>query len=161
MSVTVTGVEQIIRSYGKASSDTAVNIAQGLLQCAKLVLKVSRRYCPRKTGALRASGHVEVEGQGFGAKARVLYGGTEEVYYAAYVHENLWAWHRAPTKAKFLEDAFKETLAQQRAIMERAVLGQTATLQWEPDFPDDDVVRDVKKELNWSSAFRSRKSSPK
>jgi hypothetical protein len=66
-------------------------------------MAASVRITPIQTGALRASGHVEPpEIDPAGATVSFGYGGASAPY-AVYVHENLSAYHKPPTMAKFLE----------------------------------------------------------
>lgn len=106
----ITGIDAAIKAVGKKlDRDMKYTINEGLKKCAEVILKKALKYVPVDTGALKASGRVEVEGQAKGSVARVVFGGTRETFYALYVHENLEAKHEAPTCAKFLERACRET----------------------------------------------------
>lgn len=103
-----TNVQQVIRIRESRRQKYALTVAEGLEKKAHVVLRKANYYVPKKTLALMNSGHVEVEGKGFGARARVVYG-DQIAYYALYVHENMNAAHAPPTCAKFLERAERET----------------------------------------------------
>lgn len=68
----------------------------------------SQRLVPELTGALKASGFLEVQPSTTGGAAAIGYakGGTPR--YAAIVHERVWVSHAAPTQAKFLEEAVNQ-----------------------------------------------------
>lgn len=122
MSKSVTGVEAIVRAIGKATSETAIKIDEGLQKCGAVILKKALYYCPVDTEALRKSGRVEVTGKGFGAKVSIVFGG-DTAPYSLYVHENLEANHAAPTCAKFLERAVRETRGTCTSIIKRTLAG--------------------------------------
>jgi hypothetical protein len=75
-------------------------------------LEKAKKYCPKKTGALRKSAYLEVQRQGaFGsyvAEIGFARGGVPE--YAIYVHEVPYM-HAAPTRWKFLQAAIEEDSA--------------------------------------------------
>jgi hypothetical protein len=122
--IDITGVERVQRAIGKASTRLAPKVADGLRQCAEVILRKSRQYVPVDTGELKKSGRVETTGQGLGAESKVLYGGPDAPY-ALYVHEDLTKFHAPPTQAKFLERAARETRGTCAAIMRRAVESRT------------------------------------
>lgn len=105
----ITGIEAVTKVIGKAVKETNMKIAEGIERASHIILKKALFYAPIDTGALRASGRVETTGTGKGSRSKVIFGGTRETYYALYVHENLEAAHNAPTCAKFLEKAARET----------------------------------------------------
>jgi hypothetical protein len=76
----------------------------------------SRVYCPKDTLALVKSSRLSssdpvVSTNGVSrekASARISYGINEDPFYAITVHEVLFYRHKAPTRAKFLEQPVKE-----------------------------------------------------
>lgn len=97
----------------------------------KVMLNVfteSQHQCPVDSGTLKGSGHLESEVDAGLSEIVIGYGGAAAGY-ALWVHENLSAHHRPPTKAKFLEDPMNErvtllqTMAQGKDF-ESALLGQ-------------------------------------
>lgn len=116
--VKVTGVEMALRAIGKAKTKDAIAVADGLEKCANIILRKSNFYVPVDTEALKKSGRVEKSGSGMGARAEVVYGG-EDAPYALYVHENMQAAHAAPTQAKFLERATRETRGAWASVLKR------------------------------------------
>jgi HK97 gp10 family phage protein len=114
----VTGVENVLRAIGKAKKKTGDRIEDALEKCANVILRKSQEYVPVETGELKASGHVEKEGKGLGAKSRVVYGG-DPAPYALYVHEDLEKKHAPPTCAKFLTRAVRETRGTCANILKR------------------------------------------
>jgi len=75
------------------------------------IFERSQELVPVKSGALKRSGFIEIrkgsKGQTFG---EVGYGKGGVPHYAALQHENLDFLHKAPTQAKFLEQAVNEEL---------------------------------------------------
>lgn len=124
---TSTTVMQITRAISKIRRDTEIKIADALEKAGEIILQKSQIYVPRETGALANSGRVEVEGQGFGARSRVLYGG-DSAPYAVYVHENLEAQHKPPTCAKFLERAAREVGGTIAHVVARELDSETVTV---------------------------------
>lgn len=72
-------------------------------------LKKAITYCPKMTGALRASAYLEVRRQGalLGYVAEIGFGRGGKPTYAIYVHEVPYV-HQAPTRWKFLQAALEE-----------------------------------------------------
>lgn len=123
MPVRITSIERVLRSVGKAKTDGAIKIREGLEKCAGVVYRKSQGYVPVDTGALKASGRVEVSGQGNGARASVVYGGPT-AHYALYVHEDLTKHHKAPTCAQYLTRALRETRGTCANILKREFAGE-------------------------------------
>lgn len=119
----VTGIERVLKAISKAKKEDAIKIADGLEKCANVVLRKSQQYVPVLTGALKATGRVEVEGQGMGAEATVSYG-SPEAFYALYVHEDLTKTHAPPTCAQFLTRALRETRGTCANILKREFEGR-------------------------------------
>lgn len=117
MGASITGVERVLSAQRGMAKKDAGNIAAGLVKCAWILLRVSQKYVPVATGALKASGHVESSGSGFGAKASVVY----DTLYAIYVHENLNAYHTPPTSARFLARAVPQVRGAMTAVLKRQI----------------------------------------
>lgn len=66
----------------------------------------SKAWCPYRTGALRASGYLEIVGK----TVEMGYGYGNKPWYTVLVHENLDQRHAPPTQAKWLERAIKEDM---------------------------------------------------
>ena len=81
-----------------------------MLEALEPTFELSKKYCPKDTGALVASGYLEKVG--FRGKPRVELGygrgGTPD--YAAYVHEMVDIPHQSPTRSKWLQAAVMEDL---------------------------------------------------
>lgn len=146
--VKVTGVQECLRVLQRVrDSMTGERGTRDVLMAgAREILNLAKYYCPVDTGALRASGRIEVRDNlgprtlrlwiAFGGKVGFIAPGGEGsqdkgtankgwkkmkdfapahlqgqvVYYAVYVHENMSAAHAAPTQAKFLERAVRESV---------------------------------------------------
>jgi len=84
---------------------------------AQKIMNESVKICPVDTGRLRASRRVAIiEGPGE-IKAELSYN-TE---YALRVHEDLEAYHRPPTQAKFLEMPVRRNIPTIRKNLERKI----------------------------------------
>jgi hypothetical protein len=74
------------------------------------VFNRSQVYVPKKTGALMASGHLQVGTTLSGRpEGSITYGGKDAPY-AALVHEMTGRAHSPPTRSKFLQAALEEEL---------------------------------------------------
>lgn len=112
--------------------DAPVKVTQFLLGVADNfaadVFEESQRQVPVRYGILKGSGHVEpAEETGDGIEISIGYGGAASAY-AVFVHENVAAYHRPPTKAKFLEDPFNQKAAdlpKRLEGLEAAMVGQS------------------------------------
>ena len=69
------------------------------------IFRTSQRLVPVDTGALKASGFLEVRRTTRGATGAVCYAKGGRPFYASIVHERLDLRHKSPTQAKFLEEA--------------------------------------------------------
>jgi hypothetical protein len=79
----------------------------------------SQRYVPIDTGVLKDSGYLVVVKRPSGAAAEIGYSKDGHPYYGIFVHENLEAHHKSPTRAKFLQAALEEDeSAIQRRILD-------------------------------------------
>lgn len=77
------------------------------------IYEQSQVYCPVDTGALKESGYLVVRRDGKrGAQVEVGYGRAGKPFYAVFVHEMMDLYHEPPTRAKWLESAFKEGMDQ-------------------------------------------------
>jgi hypothetical protein len=100
----VTGVPQSIMALRKYQRLIQKGLNEGHRDAMGYLLTETRKVTPYRTGKLRRSGKVEMEGfemksSRFLKRASIVF--TES--YAVYVHEDLEAWHAPGTYAKFLE----------------------------------------------------------
>lgn len=58
--VEVTGLQALIRGFERIESGVQMTVREALLEVGNLILARAVQYCPMDTGALRASGRVEV-----------------------------------------------------------------------------------------------------
>jgi hypothetical protein len=93
--------EKLIRSMKSATPDILYNAMIP-------VFEKSQEYVPKDTGALEASGVLEVSTGEFPA-ATITYG-DKDTWYAALVHEFVWLNHEPPTRAKYLQNAMEEEI---------------------------------------------------
>lgn len=128
--VQVTGIQSVVKTLERIRDGAIPTIRQALEIAGERILVKAREYCPKDTGALRASGRVEVVNAGAGPttlRVHVTFGGRldgrsrefkgtvyagQVVYYAVYVHERTDAvsYTTAGTGPKFLERAVREML---------------------------------------------------
>jgi hypothetical protein len=104
------GMAEIIRRY-ESLIKRLEGVTPTVLHNALLpVFRKSQIYVPKKTGALMASGRMNVypgpKGQ---AEGEIVYGDAK-AWYAALVHEFVWLNHPSPTQAKYLQRAMEEEL---------------------------------------------------
>lgn len=118
-------VEKVLRVFKKMEEGDAINIAEGIHKCNRVVLEKARFYCPVLSGRLWLSGHAEVTGRGMGTRGSVEFGG-DDAPYAVPVHERTDVYHIPPTCAKFLERAARESRGTMTALMKRQ-LGVSST----------------------------------
>lgn len=95
--MTVTGIDELLGQLANMSGAGQRAGQKGLEESAKDMLETSKDLVPVDTGALQASGHVEVSGDG---DVRIVY----DEDYAAIVHEKMKLKHPSG-QAKYLEDA--------------------------------------------------------
>lgn len=101
------GAEAIRRTLAKLGADGPRELAAALYQEAEAIMARSKTIVPVDTGALRASGHVQLpDTVGDKVSVRMGYGGAAAGYAVA-VHEKLNVRHKSPTKAKYLEEPFR------------------------------------------------------
>ena len=97
-------------------TEVNITVQQAINDVMSVVFSQSQQLVPVDTGMLRASGtftHPPL-GSGKPPQAEITYGGGA-VDYAVYVHEDLGAKHKAPTRAKFLEVPFVHNLGTLRS----------------------------------------------
>lgn len=81
---------------------------KALYQECQTIMRKSKKICPIDEGTLRRSGRVYLPKTDQRGDIYVdLSYGTN---YAIYVHENMEAYHKPPTRAKFLEEPAREAL---------------------------------------------------
>lgn len=98
------GLEELVRQL-RAQGDADMDEVEDALWDAldRYILQPSLPICPIKTGRLRHSGYVNVARSGRWKIEGVVGFDTD---YALYVHENPDAYHKPPTRWKWLEETF-------------------------------------------------------
>jgi hypothetical protein len=123
MPSSVSGVQTVLKAFGKARSQDAIKIADAIQKCGDVILRKALVYCPIEHGDLRATGKAETIGRGLGAKCDVTFGGLSptgrEVNYAVIVHDDMTKSHAPPTGARFLTRAVRETRGTCASILRR------------------------------------------
>lgn len=106
MANVVAEFSNLVRTLSDGSVD-AVSIA------LQPVLRLSRYYCPKKTGDLVSSGQIHVARSDKKVTGQIWYGkiGSRTLHYAPLVHERTDLNHAPPTQAKFLQAAFEQSLS--------------------------------------------------
>ncbi len=93
---------------------------QVMVEALEPTFELSKEYCPEETGALKASGYLEITSFRGTPTVEIGYGKGGSPDYAVTVHENLEWRHKAPTRAKWLQVALEEDAAN---IQDRIVSG--------------------------------------
>jgi hypothetical protein len=83
-------------------------VRKALYQWGRETMNISRKQCPINTGRLRASRRVSIPRKDTSGSFFIDLSYNTD--YAVRVHENLEAYHKPPTKAKYLEDPVRERL---------------------------------------------------
>ena len=105
----LTGVRALQKELKRQGRKAQKALARALLAEGEQIMAKSKRLVPVDTGALRASGHVQLPViRGKNVKVTLGYGGAA-VPYAVFVHEKQ-ARHNAPTQNKYLEQPFNEAI---------------------------------------------------
>ena len=91
-------LEQVINSI-EGATEGAIEFA------LQAVMDTSQELVPVDTGALKASGFIQVFRMRSTIQGVAGYAAGGSPFYAALVHENLEFYHIPPTQAKFLEEA--------------------------------------------------------
>jgi hypothetical protein len=103
---------EVIKNYSDLIKHLKGVTPEVLRNALEPVFDKSQEYVPQKTGALRASGELEVIGAMGSAhepEGSITYGNSE-AWYAALVHEYVWLNHEPPTRAKYLQSALEEEI---------------------------------------------------
>lgn len=108
----------IINNYRKLVDHLEGVTAPVLYEALEPTFAKSLEYCPQDTGALRASGYLEITQFRGTPTVEMGYGAGGSPGYAVAVHENLEWRHKSPTRAKWLQVALAEdaTVIQGRII---------------------------------------------
>jgi hypothetical protein len=104
MDLQIEGLDTVRQELRELAAKVGAAIVPALRAEAEAIMTVAKERTPVQTGALRASGRVEVED----ASVAMSFGGPA-IGYAVFVHENLQA-HHPVGQAKFLESAVTEAL---------------------------------------------------
>jgi hypothetical protein len=91
-------------------------VANAISITALYIQRESQKIVPVDTGALRNSAGTRTEGKGSATEAFVFY----TMFYAVYVHENIFNYHKPPTRARFLESVLEEKKHEITTVFERA-----------------------------------------
>lgn len=105
------GVKQLERNLRRLGDRAEHVLGRGLYEEGEDIMGNSKEIVPVRFGVLKSSGKVDLPEKVRGLIRVVLsYGGAAKAY-AIYVHENLTARHKPPTRAKYLEEPFKRAQA--------------------------------------------------
>lgn len=100
-------MNEILEAFDEFTSDVEGFMPEVLVDALEPTFGKALEYCPEDSGALRASGYLEVEKYRGGSRAVIGFGKGGQPDYAIYVHEMPYA-HAEPTRAKFLQSALDE-----------------------------------------------------
>jgi hypothetical protein len=96
------GVPAYIRALKSWDRNLQRAADKGVKKATEYLLKETLKVTPKKTGVLRDSGKTMFHKRGRETTG-VVYFDDGEAPYAIYVHEDLTAYHKSPTIAKFLQ----------------------------------------------------------
>lgn len=112
ISLSVKGIDKLKERLA-ASGPVRKSVASELFIFAEEVMAASKEVVPVDTGALMATGHVELPVEDGDVVTVTLGYGDTAVGYALYVHEDMsptTKWTRPGSGPKFLENPLKERL---------------------------------------------------
>lgn len=121
--VEIQGIDTVVGVLRSAAASANPQLSARIYRAMQVIFKETQRQCPKRTGTLRASGSVSLPDRG---EVSIGYGGPAAEY-AVWVHENLQAKHKPPTKAKFVEDPMHQagpTLLKMTDDIEASMLRQ-------------------------------------
>lgn len=99
---------QIIRNYRKFVQNVEKATPEVILAALEPTFELSQEYCPVDTGAMVASGYLEITNFRGKPRVEIGYGKGGNPEYTAKVHENMEYNHKAPTRAKWLQIALEQ-----------------------------------------------------
>jgi hypothetical protein len=106
--MSVTGADKVLANLTALASKLPTQVGRAMFEEAEIEMAEAKRRTPVDTGALRASGHVELPKiAGQNVTVAMGFGGAAAPY-AIEVHENLEAFHPVG-EAKFLESTLNES----------------------------------------------------
>jgi hypothetical protein len=104
----ITGVKDLVKNLAQLEKGTKKQLRKAIVVIAKQKLAISQERVPVKSGKLKATGRASVR---VGAKqltAKLIYG-SDEVKYAARIHEDLTLRHPRGGQSKYVESVINET----------------------------------------------------
>lgn len=102
-------MKAVVDKYAKLVKHLQTVTPDVLWNALEPVFQKSQDYVPVRTGELKFSGDMRVEGVGDTLEGSITYG-NPTAWYAALVHEYVWLNHQPPTRAKYLQSAMEEEL---------------------------------------------------
>lgn len=103
------GMQGIIKEYQKFVDTVEAATPQILYEALLPAFELSKEYCPKDTGAMVASGYLEITTFRGRPTVQIGYGRGGTPSYTARVHENMEWKHEYPTRAKWLQVALAES----------------------------------------------------
>jgi hypothetical protein len=82
-----------------------------MIEAMQPTFELSQAYCPVDTGAMKASGYLEVTNTGKEPRVELGYARGGVPFYTALQHETTDFYHEPPTRAKWLQAAVMEDLS--------------------------------------------------
>lgn len=156
MAEKVEGMDSLVAFMRAAPTRARDHMVNRLANTSILIFNESQRQVPVRYGVLKGSGHVtEPEINGNDVEIAISYGGAATEY-ATFVHENLVAQHKPPTKAKFLEDPFNRYADQLPKTLKDTFEG--AMVQQYPQAPAKGVSTEAATSTRASHAGRAHKA---
>lgn len=119
----VEGVEVLIRTLKKDEKENTKNLREGLNEAARYLFGITDEVVPVDTGLLQSTGGIDDVTDDEVEPEVILGYGSNDAYYAVYVHEDLEARHAPGKQAKYLEGPFDENVDDMIAIIREQLNG--------------------------------------
>jgi hypothetical protein len=107
------GIANVLANFNKLVGRLNQSSADAAYEALLPAFQLSQVYVPYRTGLLSDSGKIDIDDTSANPRAFISYGDAATgVNYAAIVHELTYIPHAPPTRAKYLQAAFEETLGE-------------------------------------------------
>jgi hypothetical protein len=107
------GMANVLANFNKLIGRLNQSSADAAYEALLPAFQLSQVYVPYRTGLLSDSGKIDIDETSASPRAVISYGDASTgVNYAAIVHELTYIPHAPPTRAKYLQAAFEETLGE-------------------------------------------------
>lgn len=119
-------VGEILDAFSDFVSDFEDIVPEVLVDVLEPTFGKALEYCPKDSGALEASGYLEVESRRGKHEIAIGFGRGGQPDYAIFVHEMPFR-HEEPTRSKFLQTALDEDYYQMLMEVPRQLRARAGT----------------------------------